>query len=164
MKKSITQEELRSALLYDPEAGIFTWLRISQFAHRVRVGDVAGYVHGGYIEIGVRGRYYKAHRLAWLYMTGEWPTPEVDHINGRPSDNRWVNLRLADRALNCQNIRSARKDNARGFLGVSQNGNGFQAALNANKRRYYLGTFPTEETAHAAYLAAKRRLHQGCTI
>lgn len=51
----------------------------------------------------IHGYHYKASRLAWLYMTGEWPKYEMDHINHVKDDNRWVNLRDVTPAENCAN-------------------------------------------------------------
>ena len=88
----LTQSELKSLLHYDPETGLFTW--IAPLSNRVQVGDVCSTVAPiGYILIGVRGQKLYAHRLAWLYMTGEWPENQIDHINCVKTDNRWANLR-----------------------------------------------------------------------
>jgi len=156
------QATLRELLFYDSETGIFTWL--VKRPGWLKVGDGAGYLLEGYRVISLHGRQYKAHRLAWLYMTGSWPEEEIDHKNGKRADNRWSNLRLATRSLNKQNMRKARSDNQVGLLGVSPNRKNFQAEIRLNGRGYYLGTFRTPEAAHAAYLRAKRVLHSGCTI
>jgi hypothetical protein len=86
----LTAERLRELLNYDPDTGVFTW-RVRP-VHSHRVGDIAGSVRTtrGYRLIGVAGRVYKAHRLAWLYMMGEWPKDQIDHINRDPSDNRFL--------------------------------------------------------------------------
>ena len=88
-EKSLTAERLREVLDYDPDTGVFT--RKVRTASSVKVGDVAGSLNGkGYIRIRVDGRLYFAHRLAWLYVHGEWPVDQVDHINGIKNDNRIV--------------------------------------------------------------------------
>nr|WP_274383193.1 HNH endonuclease [Cupriavidus gilardii] len=121
---------------------------------------------GGYLQIFFAGKNHKAHRLAWLYMTGSWPSSNIDHINGVPWDNRWANLRDTPQSVNAQNLRRPRRDNKTGFLGVSpdRRRGGFIAQISANGRCRYLGRFPTPELAHQAYVQAKRQLHAGCTI
>src|SRR5712692_928690 len=127
--------------------------------------DIAGYRDGdGYLRIGICGGQYRAHRLAWLYMTGKWPIDQIDHKNAVKNDNRWKNLREATCAINNQNKRKALRNNRTGFLGVSRNGKGFIAQIKINEKRRNLGTYPTPELAHEAYLKAKRELHAGCTL
>lgn len=114
----ITQSDLKDQLRYNPRTGEFRWLRGGRFNRLA--GKSAGYRDpDGYLLIRIGGVLYQAHRLAWLYMTGNWPNGGfIDHRNTDPSDNRWVNL----------------------------------------------GTFDTPEEAHAAYVQAKRKLHEGCTL
>jgi|SRR5262249_13953776 len=88
----VTAERLREVLSYDPETGTFTW-RVSGGGRRT--SGVAGHhdrAWKGYVCIAVDGRKYRAQRLAFLYMTGDWPPAQIDHINGDTSDNRWANL------------------------------------------------------------------------
>ena len=108
-KQELTAERLREVLAYDPDTGVFTWkARTSPFS-RVNVGDVAGNLRrDGYIEICVDGRKHQSHRLAWLYVYGEWPADQIDHINGIRTDNRIANLREANNAENHHNLRKAR--------------------------------------------------------
>lgn len=155
----LTADRLREVLDYDPATGVFTWREKSAPDSRIRPGTVAGYVQHGYRLINVDNRQYRAHRMAWLYVHGEWPTDDIDHINGVRDDNRIANLREATRSENLQNQRRARRDNRSGFLGVSANGKRWKAEIIEGVRRQHLGTFDTPGEAHEAYLAAKRRLH-----
>lgn len=84
---TVSADRLRSLLHYDPETGLFTRNVSRQGFH---ADTEAGTFHkqSGYILVGVDRKHYRAHRLAWLYMMGEWPS-EVDHINGDRADNRW---------------------------------------------------------------------------
>jgi hypothetical protein len=116
------------------------------------------------VRIGVGGRVYHAHRLAWLYVHGVWPAGDIDHINGDPLDNRLCNLRLVDRSVNMQNQRRARADSHLGVLGVSARGGRFRASIAVRGERFSLGTFDDVHAAQDAYVTAKRRLHEGCTI
>lgn len=160
----LTQERLKSVLDYNPETGVFVWKEWR--GGTAYAGTVAGRTSNGYVGISVDRRRYPAHRLAWLYVTGGWPVDEIDHINGSKADNRWANLRQADRVLNNQNRRVAHRGSEVNFLGVARvsNGTKFRAAIRTNGKLRHLGTFATPEQAHAVYLDAKRREHAGCTI
>jgi hypothetical protein len=164
-KPILSAERLRELLYYDPAAGIFTW-RVSRAWH-TKPGDVAATLNDqGYALIKIDQRLYRAHRLAWLYVTGDWPKDEIDHINGVRLDNRIENLRDVRGQVNRQNHRSACSDSASGVYGVSKDKrrNGWYAQISVNNKNRRIGSYPTREEAHAAYLAAKRRLHEGCTI
>ena len=87
----LTQAELKEHLHYNPDNGIFTRIKSTQ---KTRVGDIVGTKQKhGHLMAGVNRKKYLLHRLAWLYMTGNWPSEHIDHINGNPSDNRWVNIK-----------------------------------------------------------------------
>jgi hypothetical protein len=150
----MTSERLRELLHYDPATGVFT--RLVKTNRNVRVGDVAGWVNRrGYRYISVDGRLYFAHRLAWLYVTGEWPADQIDHINGIPGDNRWANLRLATGSQNQANARK-RADNTSGYKGICWHGpkRKWQARIWVNSRNKSLGYFDSPADAHAAYVVA----------
>ena len=90
----LTANRLHKVLSYAPTTGIFRWKMSA--SSRAPVGAIAGAKNGrGYHQIRIGGRPYSASRLAWLYMTGKWPTSEISYINGKPSDTRWANLREA---------------------------------------------------------------------
>ena len=111
----------------------------------------------------VDGKSYATHRLAWLYMTGQWPRDDIDHINGNKADNRFCNLRDVPKNFNMQNERMARANNAHGFMGVQfrKDRGKYVACLrvDGNVRRF--GAFDTPEEAHVAYVEAKRKHHPG---
>ena len=152
-----SSSRVRELLHYDPESGAFIWkAKSSPIANNTRVGGPAGHVGPtGYLEIGLDNVLHKAHRLAWLYMTGEWPIDEIDHINTDRADNRWCNLREANRAQNQRNA-SRRIDNKTGFKGVGKrnNANTYIARIRINGEQVYLGSRSTAEAAHALYAAA----------
>jgi len=152
----ITADRVREVLRYDANTGVFTWL-VSVGC--VKVGDIAGSGDGdGYVAIMIDGRHYKAHRLAWLYVTGELPSLQIDHANGTRDDNRWANLREATQSQNLANS-SRRSDNTSGFKGVGQRRGRWRAQIRKDGRRIHLGTFSTPEAAHAAYLKAANDHH-----
>ena len=126
-------------------------------------GVTAGTLHThGYIVIRIDGVNYLAHRLAWFYMTGEWPEEQIDHKDGCPSNNRWKNLREATPAQNRQSL-SARRNKKSGLpMGVTTSAsakNPFSAYIQKHGQRIHLGVFPTSELAQRAYLSAKKSLH-----
>ena len=157
---ALTAEELRRLLDYDPKTGVFTW-KVRPSRNRL-VGAVAGTLQVlGYIGIGIYGKVYTAHRLAWVYMTGELPPNDVDHINGNRSDNRFSNLRLATRSENLQNTNKPRCNNKVGLQGVSPepNSSKYRAQIRVEGTVIYLGLYSTPEEAHEVYLTRKRELH-----
>ena len=109
---------------------------------------------------------YLGYRLAWLYVHGKLPDGDIDHINGKPSDDRIKNLRDVSRSVNLQNQRAARSNNSSGLLGVffQKTMNKWTSKIQLDWKTKSLGYFDTAEEAHAAYLKAKRELHEGCTI
>lgn len=159
----ITGARLRELLHYEPLTGVFTALIKRS---NTKVGVPLGSVSNGYLLIRLDYVLYKAHRLAWLYMTGEWPEHQLDHINGVRSDNRFANLRSVTNAMNCQNQRGPRSNNRSGFLGVCwhMRARKWVAQIQVDGAHHYLGLFETQELAHAAYLEAKRGMHLFGTI
>lgn len=159
----ITAERLRELVIYDQLTGAFTW----KPRPRVRAGKVAGTTkEDGRVYICVDGQDYRAHRLAWLYMTGEWPILEIDHRDGNANNNAFANLREVDSSTNKENTRHPRSDNHTGYLGVFKHSqyDKYCAQIRVKGKRMHLGVFDDPASAHAAYLDAKRRLHLGNTL
>lgn len=160
VRKTLTAHRLKEVFDYDRATGVF--IRRIRTAQRVRAGELAGCINSrGCLSMRVDGKLYLAHRLAWLYVTGEWPTQHIDHRDGNPSNNAFANLRDVAPLINAQNIRRARVDSSIGLIGVGRSGSKFRADIQANRKTRYLGTFDTAEAAHQAYLSAKRELHEG---
>ena len=163
-----TAEKLRELLHYDPETGVFTRRVQTGGRYGAAVGTVAGtLIDAGYVMISVMSKQYRAHRLAWLYVTGEWPAGEVDHRDGVRANNAWKNLRDVPPTTNRQNQRRAMSNSKTGLLGASYSARDrrFVARIKDAAGKYRsLGGFDTAEQAHAAYVSAKRQLHAGCTI
>lgn len=157
--------QLHELLHYEPQTGVFTW-RVERT--NALAGQVAGTTRCAdeYQRIHFNGKQHAAHRLAWLYVYGRWPTKFIDHINGDKSDNRLANLREVTDAENKQNIRRARGNSRVGLLGVCfHKGAGkYMAQIGLGRARRYLGLFATAAEAHEAYLRAKRDLHPMGTL
>jgi hypothetical protein len=154
-----TVEEVRALLDYDPETGLFRWLKT---AGRGRAGEVAGTLHRlGYTRIKIDGRFHLAHRLAYLWVRGTWPQHQIDHADGIRSNNALANLREATRAENNQNRAKQRRPTSSRFLGVclDKAKGRWRAAISCNGKRQHLGYFATPEEAYTSYLAAKAQLH-----
>jgi len=163
-RQDLTADYLRSVLHYDPETGVFTWL--ASASNRVKPGAKAGWLSDGYREISVCGRNRRAHRLAWLYVYGVWPSQDIDHLDGNRSNNAIANLRDVSRGVNTQNQRTARPRNQSGYLGVAPTGTAgrWSAQIHIAGKKHHLGCYGSPEEAHAAYVAGKRRLHEGNTL
>jgi hypothetical protein len=157
---ALSRDVLRAVLSYEPHTGRFRWnWRPGKAGNSVVVGSVAGALNvHGYRRIKVNGRLYMAHRLAWFYTHGEWPYPEIDHINLNKDDNRIANLRRATPADNCRNS-PKRAANTTGLKGVVRRGKKWLAQINARGKRLHLGMFTTPEAAHAAYCAAAQKYY-----
>ncbi len=112
----IEPDELRRQIEYDYKTGIFTW-RINKRGH-VKAGDIVTCTdNSGYLLIGINGKRYRGHRLAWLYHYGYFPENNIDHINGIRTDNRISNLREVSQVCNLRNTGNP-KDNKSGVKGV----------------------------------------------
>lgn len=152
----INQQTLKQYLLYCPLIGVFTW-RIRPYPKsKQRPGDIAGSDDGkGYTSIGLLGSVYKAHRLAWLYVYGEWPNGMIDHIDGVTKNNTILNLRIADYRSNGSNRYEHRRGKLVGasYLRGHVTSRPWQASMMLKGKRVYLGVFATELEAHNAYLA-----------
>lgn len=143
-------EEIKNHFEYDPLTGRFIRLENNSFAD---------FVNGkGYMRVSFKNRWYQAHRLAWFFMTGEWPELMIDHINGNTRDNRFFNLRLANPSQNTTNAKSQNRELPRGVC-VHKNTGKYQAQIKYDGKCKYLGLFDTQEEAHSAYIRAAKKVH-----
>lgn len=170
----ITQEYLKQCLTYNPETGQFTRLeRPRQFFktegswktwNARYAAKPAGFKHTkksertSYIRIGIDGKTYQAHRLAWLYIYGTWPKNQIDHIDGDGANNKLENLRDVTNRENGIN-RKTQINNTSGVTGVSWHkaANKFRAQIKINGKNKHLGYYTTLEAAIAARAAANER-------
>lgn len=156
----ITHADLVAFLRYDRDSGEFHYITRPPYR---RHGPL-GCNDNGYRRLKVFGQYYLAHRLAWFYVTGEWPKHFIDHKDGNPSNNAFSNLRECTQS---QNVANARRPNlgrpaTSKYKGVSWNKveKKWCAFVRVEGRLKNLGYFKTEELAHEAYVAAARE-HYG---
>ena len=157
----LTQQRLKELLTYDLETGDFFWIKNRG---PVKIGDKAGSKHkDGYLHIFIEGKHYLCHRLAWMYVHGEWPKKCIDHINGNKKDNRIKNLRDVEVSQNMHNQVNPQKHNHSGMLGVSwkKSNNKWVAQISVNKKKKHIGYFDERHDAQQAYLKAKKQLQSG---
>ena len=149
MKNELTQEYLKDILDYNHFNGEFHWIKRRQ---GVQIYSIAGCIDKyGYRIIRVNNKSYKSHRLAFLYMTGEFPPEQIDHINHKRDDNRWINLRLVSNQENGRN-KSLSVNNKSGFTGVCwyKDRNKWMANIRINGKPKHLGYFTELAEAIAA--------------
>lgn len=160
-RKPLTQEALKAILHYDPETGAFTWLVDQGRAKRGSITGVrpASRDDGRPAIIKIHGKLYRAHRLAFLYMTGRWPAELVDHIDCDPSNNRWDNLREANKSQNAANSRQRTgvKSKRKGAF-FHKRTRKWRSQIGINGKQIFIGTFNSEESAWAAYCTKAREL------
>lgn len=156
----IEAKVVRQLLVYEQETGLFRWKMPRP--HRGR-DTRCGYARPGrYVDIKIGKKSYRAHRLAWLYMTGEWPRGEIDHIDGDRHNNSWSNLRDVAHQTNTENRRRSR--GASGLIGAHKVNGWFISSIMVRGRVIRLGRFNTAQEAHDIYVSTKRLVHAGCTI
>ena len=161
----ITVERLKHLFEYDATTGKFSRRRTVRGVKPEWVGIPIGTVtKAGYVVITIDARQYFAHRLAWFYVNGEWPDLLIDHIDGNKQNNAIANLRLATNEINNQNRKVPQKRNKAGLLGVFPFRKKWGAKLVTNGNFVWLGVHDSPESAHAAYVKAKRIYHEGNTL
>lgn len=155
----ITQEIIRKLLDYDPETGKLTWRARDRKwfksdrdcnAWNAKLSGKEAFTleTGGYYEGRILGKKYLAHRIIWLWVTGECPKEQIDHINHVKNDNRWCNLRQVSNQENGKN-QSVRKTNTSGQMGVyfNKRTNKWRAYISVNGKSVYIGEFDLVEGA-----------------
>jgi len=157
--KNLSQDRLKKLLSYDPQTGLFT--RLARPGKRSDlVGTIAGSPSNqGYILINVDNQKYRAHRLAWFYVTGRWPSALLDHRNRLKDDNRWDNLREATKAQNEQS-KAPSSINTSGTKGVawSRATKKWQAYIDHPGIARHIGVFESFKDAVAARRSKEQQI------
>lgn len=152
---NITLVRATALIKYDPDTGLFTW-RNSQ--GKARAGSEVGSIQAGYRKATIDKEQIKLHRLAWFMSYGTWPEGQIDHIDGDKLNNRIANLRDVSMSVNMQNRYSIKRKDSDMPYGVSRLKKSGKFVANIR-----VGTYDTAEEAEAAFMRAKRLIHEGCT-
>ncbi len=155
---TISQQELKNILSYDPEMGQFTWINPS---NKRMTGKRAGSVNSaGRRHIKIGSKYYKEHRLAWLYVHGYMPVEDIDHIDRNPLNNRIHNLRRATKTQNCYNREKPNRGRnpAKGVCLEPRSGN-WVSYGSYQKKRIHIGTFESMELAALVSSEFREKYH-----
>lgn len=144
----LTQERLKEILHYDPATGIFTW--IVSPSKNVKSGSVPGTLyknHSGneYLRVTIKRRHYRLHRLAWLYVYGDFPEL-IDHINGNGLDNRIENLRSVSSSENSRNTKLSVKSKYC-VHGITKVKNRYKVVIGYQMKQIYIGSFRSVDDA-----------------
>jgi hypothetical protein len=154
-KDILSADWVRANMAYEPETGTFLW-KVRGYG-RMMGKPLGTKVWPGYIAMKVNGTRHYAHRVAWLYVHGEWPKGHIDHIDGNKANNAISNLRVATPAQNAARRKTTR--NIAPSRGVFPHGAGFVARVHFGGKRHYLGYFSTAAAAKAAYEAKAAEIH-----
>ena len=154
----MTQEYLHSLFNYNKETGILTYKVTRNY--NATAGREAGYIWSNgnkkYKHIKIDGANYRYHRVVWLYVNGNFPNGQIDHINGNTLDNRIENLRDVTSIENSMN-RGIQSNNTSGYSGINKLPSGnWRVRINVNKNRINVGTFATFEDAYKARKEAEK--------
>lgn len=153
----LTHALVKELLEYDEQSGTFIW-KVNP-SRRTKIGDIAGSkTASGYHQIKILGKNYLAHRIAWLYVHGEFPDGFLDHMDHNPLNNRIENLRLATNQENKRNG-SLYRNNSTGYRGVYESGRRFEGYLKVNGERVFIGMFDTAEEASVAVESIAMKIH-----
>jgi len=130
--------------------------RLKRVSQNTQTGDKVGHPDArGYLKVTIGNKPYLVHRIIFLMHHGYLPDT-IDHIDGNPANNCIENLREATQQQNCYNS-STHGRNTSGHRGVSWSKvwGKWQAYVNANKKRKFLGYF--EDLELAALVASEAR-------
>lgn len=156
--QNVTADRLRELFKYDDESGLFT--RIKRTGN-TKIGSVATCKNSnGYVVMHIDGKLYGAHRLAWLYVHGQFPIDQIDHVDGVRTNNSIRNLRDSSQYENMQNV-AKKATNKSGHTGVSwdsQTGR-WAAQIMSHRKTIRLGRFVLLDDAVNAYKSAKKNIH-----
>ena len=155
LQQTMSYDELSVWLSYNKNTGVFMWLKSP--AYNVAAGSRAGSLRkNGRRRIIFKGMQVAESRLAWLFSNGKWPTSEIDHINGCPSDNRIKNLRDVSRQENANNVIRIRPNGLP--PGVNFRPAKYEAIVHSKGKRHWAGWYDTLNEATKAVIDNGRRI------
>lgn len=157
-KLVLTLDLLRQAVRYERESGNFYWLNDRRSG--AKADSLAGGINGrGYRTIGLFGRFYYAHRLAWLLENGEWPLLGIDHIDGDCGNNRISNLRPCDQSENRANSKkqSRNSSGAKGVFWIKSTKR-WKVQIKCKGQLFFVGNFTDKDAAISAYFEKAKEL------
>ncbi len=150
---------IRERLRYEPNTGELIWISRPKNSPQL-VGQVAGttqHANRGYRSLSIKRKRLYAHQVAYLLYYGYWALANLDHKNGDTADNRIDNLRPATIKQNAANSKKGKRGRyLKGVIYESRAGK-FIARIRVDGANMHLGTYATEEEAHAAYVNAAKR-------
>lgn len=173
---------LSECFYYEPETGAILWKSrpLSHFKNAagrnvfnaqfagMEAGNKAwrrgGVPHHIRIEIRIpslgRSVNLTAHRIIMTLMGVDIGCHDVDHKNGNPFDNRFNNLRLADKFGSSRNRGQFKRNGKPRPLpkGVRQDGPSEFVARIGGGGKTYLGAYPTAAMAAEAYERAASKM------
>jgi|TARA_R110000851_G_scaffold171741_1_gene318053 hypothetical protein len=112
----------------------------------------------GHLAGSIDGFAAYAHHLVWFFETGEWPTKPINHIDGNPRNNSFVNLRMVSQTLVTRN-QSMNTRNTSGVVGVyfRKETRKWVARIGARDSMQALGSFELFEDAVKARKIAESK-------
>jgi hypothetical protein len=166
----VAPNELRELLRYEAETGKLFWrARRSELfktdnASKIWNSRFPGKEafttpdRDGYLRGTLYGNPVTSHQVIWAICYGEWPTSQIDHVNGKKNDNRIENLRLVNTLENHRN-RKLHRTNTSGTMGVlwHKRRAKWHAGIVVSGKRLHLGYFNNLEDAVFARKNAERR-------
>jgi len=144
----LTLERLKSLFHYDPETGALT--RLVSMGNAAAGAQVTSTNGDGYRIVAIDRKRYKVSRVAWLYMTGEWPSSQIDHKDRNRLNDSWSNLRHATHSQNMANRPFPRARFVDGKWDVR---------IQKDGTRHYIGRFSSLAEAREAFRSASQRHH-----
>jgi hypothetical protein len=157
-KDLVTPEYLHERLSLDKDSGLIFWKHSNSVPKNWNTkyaGKEAGLktLVDGYRVVNILNKPYKVHRVVWAMIHGEWPAIDIDHIDGRRTNNAISNLRLAGSVMNHGNMIINRSNNTSGYKGVSwdKRQKKWRASIKVHKQAKKLGAFSSKHDAAEAY-------------